>query len=241
MKSYLYQDLYDLEGKHWWHISKRRITQSLIRNCNKTKSPKILDVGCGTGKNAEQLQKYGQVWGLDNSLEAIKFCKKRGLKNLKLGNAEKTNFKSESFDIITLLDVLEHTDDEKTLTEMGRILKKDGIIIISVPALSWLWSEWDKILYHKRRYNLKSLAAVLGNNGFKIVKIFYLYSFLIIPVIIIRKIKEILLNKKNYSSDFLLTNLLLNKILSLISMMEFKLAQRVSIPVGTTIFAVAKK
>ena len=76
MKKYLYKDLYLLENKHWWHISKRRSICQLIGKYNKIKNPKIIDIGCGTGKNIEELQKFGPVYGLDSSTEALNFCRK---------------------------------------------------------------------------------------------------------------------------------------------------------------------
>lgn len=239
MRKYLYEDLYRLEEKHWWHISKRRIVQSLIKNYNIVKDPKILDVGCGTGKNMEELLIYGPVWGLDNSQDAINFCKDRGLKNLKLGDAEDTHLKSRSFNIATLLDVLEHTDDNKTLQEMKRILKKGGLLIITVPAFSWLWSDWDVVLHHKRRYTINQLKDILKLNGLLPLKITYLYSFLVIPAFIIRKIKKIFF-KKTYPSDFKLSNSFLNFLLNILSKLEFALAQKIPIPIGTTILVIAR-
>lgn len=241
MKPYLYEDLYLLEEKHWWHISKRRVVRNLIDTYNRVKYPKILDVGCGTGKNMEHLQKFGEVWGLDQSRRALDYCRKRGLKNLKLGDAEKTNFSSNSFNIITMLDVLEHTDDDKVLKEMSRILKKEGLLIITIPAFSWLWSKWDEVLHHKRRYNSQSLTEILKKNNFKIIKMTYLYSFLVLPALVIRNIKQKLYNKNEYPSDFKLSNPILNKLMQLISGIEFKLAQIKSISIGTTLLAVAKK
>jgi len=241
MEKYLYDDLYKLEKKHWWHISKRRLIQKLIENYNKVKNPRILDVGCGAGKNMEGLLRYGDVWGLDNSLDAIRFCKKRGLKNLYLGNSEKTHLKSESFDIITILDVLEHTNDNRTLKEMSRIIKNDGLLIATVPAFSWLWSEWDEVLHHKRRYNKKSLIEILGNNSFKVIRITYLYSFLVLPVFFIRKIKKRLFYKQQYPSDFRLNHLLLNSIMDLLSKLEFQISKKIKIPFGTSILVIGKK
>lgn len=241
MEKYLYDDLYNLEEKHWWHNSKRRIIRKLIKKYNFSKEPKILDVGCGTGKNIEELLKLGEVWGLDNSKEAINYCKKRGLKNLRLGNAQKTNFNPVSFDFITLLDILEHTDDNKTLIEMKRILKKDGLLIITVPAFSWLWSKWDEIAHHKRRYNKKSISRILKNNGFKILYATFLYSFLVIPVYLVRKIKQKLFYKQEYPSDFRLNNPLFNRLLNFLSFLEFKIAEKITLPFGTTILVIAKK
>ncbi len=241
MQNYLYTDLYTLEERHWWHVSKRKVVRYLIKKYVKKKGPHILDVGCGTGKNIEELNKYGQVWGIDNSIEAIKFCKKRGLKNLKLGDAQKTNFDSRSFDVITLLDILEHTDDNKALKEMHRIIKKDGLLIATVPAFTWLWSEWDKVLHHKRRYNKKNLEGVLKKNRFQVIKITYLYSFLVIPIYLIRKIKRRLFYKKDYPSDFRLNQPILNWTMSILSTLEFKITEKITIPFGTTVLVIAKQ
>ncbi|MDP3973560.1 MAG: class I SAM-dependent methyltransferase [Candidatus Daviesbacteria bacterium] len=240
MKSYLYQDLYELEDIHWWHISKRKIVQNMIKTYIKIKNPKILDVGCGTGKNMEGLQKIGKVWGLDQSIDAIKYCKMRGLKNVLVGDAKKTNLSPDNFDVITLLDVLEHTDDNKTLKEMQRILKKDGIIIITVPAFSWLWSRWDEVLFHKRRYTKENLIRTLENTNLHPLKVTYLYSFLVIPSLIIRKIKGMFF-KNNYPSDFRLSNPFFNALLNLMASGEFYLAKHFTIPFGTSIIAIAKK
>src|SRR3989344_6385103 len=98
MKKYLYQDLFELEEVHWWHIAKRKICLALIKKYVKTRTNyKILDIGCGTGKNLEELSKIGKAFGIDNSFDAIKFCReKRGLKNVTLAPAQNTGFSDDS-------------------------------------------------------------------------------------------------------------------------------------------------
>lgn len=241
MRKDLYKDLYLLEERHWWHVSKRNIVTNCIRDHLKKGGAKILDIGCGTGKNLEQLQEYGKIYGLDDSKEAIEFCKKRGLKNIKLGKAENMPFDPSSFDLITMLDVLEHTDDNKTLCEVYRVLRKEGLLIITVPAFRWLWSKWDEVLHHKRRYSLDNLIYLLQKHHFTIIYSTYLYSFLILPVLIVRKIKQRFFQTKEYSSDFKLSTNSLNKIISIIAKIEFKIAQKIPLPIGTTILVVAKK
>lgn len=241
MQSYLYQDLYLLEEKHWWHLAKRRMVQDLIKTYNRVLHPKILDVGCGTGKNMESFGNLGEVWGIDKSKEAISFCRKRGLENVRLSSADNTKFPDNFFDIITILDVLEHTDDNKALKEGHRILKEGGLLILTVPAFTWLWSKWDEILHHKRRYDRNHLVNTLKNHNFSIIYVTYLYSFLVLPVLIIRQIKQKLFRKKKYPSDFNLSNKILNKVINLMSKIEFKIAQKISLPLGTTILVVAKK
>lgn len=240
MKKYLYEDLFSLEEKHWWHISKRRIVRKLIEKYNAVSNPKILDIGCGTGKNMEELQNLGIVYGLDSSPEALLFCKKRGLHNLILGSAEKTHLKKKSFNIITLLDVLEHTDDSKSLKEIYRILKEKGLIIITVPAYNFLWSSWDVVLHHKRRYTIENLKLILQQNNFHIKKISYMYSFLVLPVFIIRMIKSITF-KKTYPSDFKLSSSFINLLMDKITRFESYILMCLPIPFGTSIIAVAEK
>lgn len=240
MEKYLYEDLFKLEDSHWWHISKRRTVKTFILKFCKKKNLKILDMGCGTGKNMEELSVLGNIFGIDTSREAVSYCKTRGLVNAKLGNTYKSGFADSTFDLITLLDVLEHTDERKTLAEVSRILVSGGEILITVPAFSWLWSRWDEVLHHRRRYNKRMLEKVLIKEGFEVVKISYLYSFLIFPAFIIRSIKK-LIPGKSYSSDFKLTFPIVNKLMVLACDLERMLMMRASIPFGTSLVVLARK
>lgn len=240
MQKYLYQDLYELEDKHFWHIAKRRAVSSFIEKYLPSKKAHILDVGCGTGKNMETFKKFGEVWGIDNSKKAIEFCKKRGLRNLKVGDATSTGFGVSSFDLITMLDVLEHTDDNKTLKEIYRILKPGGIVIITVPAYQWMWSQWDNVLHHKRRYTRGGLKKLLTNNRFKPLKISYMNSYLVAPVLLIRSIKKVV-SKKNYGSDFQLSNNMINFLFGKVAAAEFLLLKNTSIPFGLSLICIAQK
>lgn len=239
MRNYLYQDLYELEEKHWWHLSKRRELILLLEMLNLT-NPNILEIGCGTGKNLEVLNKFGEIWGIDNSRKAIKFCKKRGLNNLVLGKAESIPFSNGKFNIIILLDVLEHTDDIKTLREIFRVLAPRGYLISTVPAFSWLWSQWDVVLQHKRRYKKNELSSKLELAGFKIVKISYLYSFLVLPALAVRFIKSRLFKKK-YPSDFKLGGFLSNWLFIQLCNIERIIRTKIELPLGTSIICLAQK
>ena len=250
METYLYKDLAKLEDSHWWHISKRETVVELIKRFyrsslrselqnDKEIKPRILDIGCGTGRNVVEFSKLGKVWGIDSSSEAIKYCRDKGLENVKLGSSDKTGLPNKSFDVVTLLDVLEHVDEDRTLREIKRILVKDGILIITVPAYSWLWSQWDVVLHHKRRYTKQSLEKALLRNGFKVQKISYMYSFLVLPVILVRFIKSIFF-KKNYGSDFELSLPFLNKLFLAISRFERGVMTKYSIQVGTSLICVAR-
>lgn len=240
MEKYLYEDLFRLEDTHWWHISKRRTVKTLIfKFCKKSKL-KILDMGCGTGKNMKELESFGAVFGIDTSGDAIAYCKTRGLTKVKLGSTYRSGFDAKTFDLITLLDVLEHTDEHKTLAEASRILVSGGEILITVPAFGWLWSRWDDVLHHRRRYNKSMLKEVLVSEGFEVVKISYLYSFLIIPTLLVRSIKSLSPNK-SYSSDFKLSSPIINKLMIFVCDLERIVMMAISIPFGTSLVVLAKK
>lgn len=240
MRKYLYKDLYTLEDLHWWHKAKRNLVIFFLRKYLYGKNNFLLDVGCGTGKNLEVFSKIGPVCGIDFSSEAILFCKKRGLENIFKATVEKMPFKKESFNAVTALDVLEHTDDSEAVREIYRVLKKDGILIATVPAFSWLWSQWDVVLHHKRRYTNQSLVEVLEKNEFKVIRISYVYSFLLLPALVIRKIKEII-SKDNYPSDFKLSNKILDDLLTMLANIEKILIINFHIPFGTSLIVVAQK
>jgi ubiquinone/menaquinone biosynthesis C-methylase UbiE len=240
MELYLYQDLYNLEERHWWHLAKRRNVIALIKKYVNTKTLKIADIGCGTGKNVEVLNKFGTTFGIDNSSQAIKFCKQRGIENVKLGTSEESHLSKGSIDLITMLDVLEHVEEDPSLTEAYRILSDKGYIIITVPAFSWLWSKWDEVLHHRKRYTKNALLKVLKKHHFKILKSSYMFSFLVFPSIIVRFIKGKIF-KDYYPSDFTLLPPLFNTIFNLVSVIELKILLKWSIPFGTSVICIAQK
>ncbi|MFH0773111.1 MAG: class I SAM-dependent methyltransferase [bacterium] len=239
MRKDLYEDLYTTEETHWWHKAKRIHVEQLIATHIRTTKPIILDVGCGTGKNMENLSHYGDVWGVDISKDALMFCKKRGIKQIKMGDVEHLPFPNNTFNIVCVLDVLEHTDENSSIKEIKRVLKNNGFVILTVPAFDWLWSKWDEILHHKRRYTKKQLENIFIKEDFEIKKITYIYSFLIIPSLIIRKIKG--LCQQSYSSDFQINNPIVNSLLLFLSKLEQKWINRYDMPFGTSVLCIAQK
>ncbi len=243
MRKDLYQELYERETKHWWHLAKRNLVREVLNRFRRAKSAKILDLGCGTGANLEMLGRFGTAWGVDSSPEALRFCRKRGLENVRLGSAQNTPFRGEIFEVVTALDLLEHTDDAAVLREANRLLKPNGFLILTVPAFSWMWGRWDEILGHRRRYTAGELARIVNGSGFIIKRVTYTNSFLLLPVFLVRKIKTLLFKKDDYPSDFQIANPFLNSVLQRLSNFEKWVTFRlnISIPFGLDILLVAQK
>jgi SAM-dependent methyltransferase len=245
MKSDFERKYHALEEKHWWFVGRREIILSLAGKYYPGRErTKILEIGCSGGPLLKSLlsQGYSYIYGIDNSREAIRLCKRRGLKNVFLMDGVKPNFNSEEFDLIIASDVLEHIqDDEKAVKEWKRILKRDGVIICFVPALKALWSKHDEANEHRRRYTKKDLENIFAKNDFKIIKSSYWNIILFLPTFFYRLLTRAFLEE--YSSHQLKkSNYILNFLLSkLLRIENFFLNIGVSYPIGISVFVIAKK
>lgn len=242
MNENLYKELYDLEFNHWWFVGKKNIVMYFISNIRNQKKKKILDIGCGSGLMLSELKKYGSVYGLDNSEEAIKYSKLIFDGDIKKGALPyEIPYDDNSFDIITVLDVLEHIEkDTDALKKIYNLLDSQGKVIITVPALMSLWTNHDLSHDHKRRYILKELKSKIKTAGFKIEKISYYNSLLFIPIYIIRQINKIFKKQKTYSDAKKIPRFI-NGILKYIFTFEKNILKYFNFPIGVSIIAICKK
>jgi len=192
MQSHHYPILYEVEDTHWWYVGRRRIIRSLVERIRTTlhnSNPSILDVGCGTGANLKMLTGYGRAEGVDISPQAVEFCRERGLDSVKLGAVEQLPYESDSFDLVTTLDVIEHLDDDVAgLREMRRVLRHDGRILVFVPAFMFLWGVQDDVSNHRRRYTLPGLLKVVEEAGFSVEWSSYANISFFLPVLLVRSV-----------------------------------------------------
>lgn len=198
MQDEFIEELSEIEESNWWHEGRRKILQDTIENLiMNVKSPKILDVGCGTGGTSNVFLKFGSLVGVDFSFSALKLASKKGLENIFRSTLTNIPLQDKTFDIITALDVIEHVkDDAIVLLEIKRLMKYTGYLIITVPAFQFLWSEHDVALSHYRRYNISTLTKVLIDSGFEIVRISYFVSFIFPPYALYRIFTRNSINKE---------------------------------------------
>ena len=191
MKKEMYKSMYETEDYHWYFKSKREIVLGLLDKYAE-KGCKIIDLGCGCGLMLGKLQQYGEVSGVDFSKEAIEYCKTSFSGELYQGNLEDVKL-PQIYDWAVMLDVLEHIEKEKcVLTNIRSALKKNGRIIITVPANMKLWSKHDENCMHFRRYDLAQLEKILGDSGYFVNYISYYNSRLYPIVFWVRKIENLL-------------------------------------------------
>lgn len=238
---------YDKLGQYyWWLVAKYKTILKLTAKFTKIKKNKIniLDIGCASGGFLEKFGKFLEqnrnyklnLYGID-IVKNQELSKKKKIKFYLIKKGEKYPFPKNSFNIITLIDVLEHIKNERfVLKEIYRILKRDGYIVLSVPAYQFLWGKHDQIYKHFRRYTKSRITHLLEKNSFKILKATYFQSCFIFPLWFYRKFFS-----KNNSDDFLIIPKILNNILTKVLLLEGWVSEYISLPFGSTIICIAKR
>ncbi len=188
MRERLYEEIYRAELAHWWFRGRRNIVTALIRHFATPARPLcVADVGCGMGANFAALAEFGNVVGVDNSPKALEFSRSRGSYRLVAGALPQLPFPDEAFDIVCALDVIEHLDDDAgAVREMWRVCKQNGLLVVTVPACPWLWSEHDEINDHKRRYTRRALRDCLEQADGEWVRLSFMNAFLAPPLMLYR-------------------------------------------------------
>lgn len=242
MKKNYYKDYFVLERQHWLFRVRRKILCYFIEKHTSLNS-RVFDFGCGSGYLVGELQKMSyDAHGLDFEKKAIDYGVSSGIKNLAVGSGDKLKYTDASFDLITSLDVLEHIKDEKpVITELVRVLKPGGKMIIIVPAYQWLWGIQDETSHHFRRYTTKSLINVFEDfSELKVVRKTYFNTFLF-PAIVVVRLFSRWFNIKNRESDFDIGNRFLNVLFYSIFSIESYLLKFMKFPFGVSILIILRK
>ena len=156
----------------FWVSSRNRLFKSIVqRHLLPTGKTKFLEIGCGTGDFIQQIAKNDnlEITGSEIYLKGLVYAKKN-LPSVDFVQFDVTQGKiGEQFHIITAFDVIEHIEnDDAALSNISQMLKKDGVLIMSVPQHMFLWSKLDEIVKHKRRYSRRELVAKLKANDLDI-------------------------------------------------------------------------
>jgi SAM-dependent methyltransferase len=237
-----YDAMYHLENSYWWYIARRSLALEILdHEVGGRDSIRILDVGCGTGANAVAFAGLSPTTGIDASMEALQFCQTRGMTTVALSPVEELPFACGTFDVVTALDVLEHTDDDlRSLREIRRVTKREGLLLITVPAYGFLWSEHDEALKHRRRYTAHELRNKLAVTGFDVVRTSYFITTLFFPILALRIWQGLRKNSTQpKTSVYVLPGWINGSLVGLLAL-ERMLFRRINLPFGVSIVALAR-
>jgi len=241
-----YAEYAEIQHRHWWFVGRRRIIGAFLDarlgDARANNERRILDIGCGTGTMLGELRRFGDVHGVDAERAAVEFCHAQGETQVELAHGETVPHPDASFDLVSLLDVIEHVDDDQTLLgEAARVLRPAGELLVTVPAFGWMWGEQDVIAHHKRRYTRPQLLASLDRAGFDVAEVNYFNTFLFPPIAAIRLVKRLLPQPDEVRSDFEMNKPgHLNSALTRLFSSEAGLVARRRLPFGVSIIALAR-
>jgi SAM-dependent methyltransferase len=179
--------LVDYDEHHWWYRGRRRVLHAALGKLPLPAGAQVLDAGCGTGRTMDELHGYGQVHGFDLNPLGVEHARGRGHDNVRVARLEEIPYPDDSFDLVTCLDVIEHTpDDRASFRELRRITKPGGWLVVTVPAYQLLWSSHDVANQHYRRYRRSQLRRAGEEAGWQPGESGYFNTFLFLPAAAVR-------------------------------------------------------
>ncbi|MFC5555890.1 class I SAM-dependent methyltransferase [Methylobacterium iners] len=229
------------EAEHWWFSGRRAVVAALVgRLIAPRPGSRILEVGCGSGGNLDLLAGFGRVDAIEQDATARATARARSGLAVRAGALpDDLPVSDGAYDVVALLDVLEHVEEDRaSLQALGAKLSASGRLLITVPAMPWLWSAHDEVHHHKRRYTRASLEAVVMAAGLKVERVGY-FNGLLFPLAVASRAWKALTGDR--SGDDEMPPAPLNGALLRIFASERHFVGRIPLPFGLSVFAIARR
>ncbi len=236
-----YQIMYEAESYYWWYVGLHQLIKKITED--QGNKLEILDAGCGTCRLMQLLSKNHKIEGFDFSEEALKFCKKRNIQDVYLQDLNDWT-PQKKYNVIISADVICSVgikDEENILKNFHKGLKKNGILILNLPALKILSRNHDKAVAIRKRYTKKEIKKLLQNAGFSDIYVNYRLPWLAF-IIFLKKIVEKFTKKNEIKSDLNVLPKFLNKIFLLFNKIDnYLIINKIPLPIGSSVFIIARK
>ena len=250
-----YAELFAIEDRHFWFRARNYVIATLVRQITAglPSGYRALEVGCGTGnvlRVMEQACSRGLVLGMDLFAEGLYYARRRTGCPLVQADLHSPPF-GTLFDLIGCFDVLEHlADDSQALLDLRGLLARDGVLLLTAPAHSSLWSYFDEASHHYRRYEVSELESKLRKAGYQ-VDYSTQYMASIFPLLWLgRRLAGFIgrytigdsARAHNLAAGELHVTPVMNGLLTRLLTQEARaIARRCRLPVGTSLLAIARK
>jgi SAM-dependent methyltransferase len=179
------------EDRHWWYQGRRRVIERVLERLDLPAGARILDAGCGSGRNMVELARHGAVTGVELSETSVRLARERNAGEVIEGSVMDMPFDEGAFDLTVSLDVIEHLEDDVgALRELRRVTKPGGALLVTVPAYQWLWSGHDEVNHHHRRYNRRTLLTPAETAGWRMESSTHFNSLLLPIAIVLRALER---------------------------------------------------
>ncbi len=239
------QAMLEVDEHHWWYRGRRQVLAAEMARLALPRPADLLDAGCGSGRTLIDLAPLGRVAGIELDPGAAAMARDRGPFDVRVGRLEELPWADGSFDLITCLDVIEHTpDDRLTLRELQRVARSGAWLLLTVPAYPALWSQHDEANHHFRRYNRRMLRAAAIQSGWSVERLTSFNSLLLAPAAVVRlaQRRRPLVENGDYTPDLHLGPGWLNGVLEAPMRLEARwLGRGRRLPAGLSLLALLRK
>lgn len=249
MEAAYYKEYFHLEREHWYFRARNKIImdhiEKVVAENNKLK---ILNVGAGTGFTSQLLEKYGQVKSLEYDKACFDFVQEELDIDIDNGSILELPYSDDEFDLVCAFDVIEHVEDDQLgVEELKRVCKKNGSVVVTVPAFQFLWSKHDEVNHHFRRYRKNQLLQLFKGSG-KLVYHSYYNFWLFPPIAFFRTLNNIFSitksTEEDTGSDFgvIKQDSIVSKLLFKVFYSEsFFVSKSIKLPFGVSLITTWKK
>ena len=235
------------EQRHFWFQGFRRFVVPLLdRAAGGRTDLTLLDCGCGTGANLVLLERYGRGFGIDLTMRGLEYGKSAGLRRLGRASVTDLPFPAAAFDVVTSFDVIYSLTDEqepRALTEMHRVLRPGGAVVINVAAFPILRGNHSVLSHEQRRYTRAMLASRLRAAGFEVQRLTYTNAALFPLVLGVRLTQRMLglAAEHEATSEISVPPRAVNDTLAAMLAVEAAVARHVDLPFGSSLLCMGRK
>jgi SAM-dependent methyltransferase len=227
----MYRYLY--ERHWWWRAREASVIRELTRHLPANGRKRILDVGCGDALLFDRLERFGEVWGVEVDAEVVSAGRHRS--RIELASFGPSYQPQRRFDLILMLDVLEHmADPVEALRHASALLEPGGRLLVTVPAFRLLWTSHDDLNGHVDRYTRRTLSQLVNAGGFDVEAAQYLFHW-VFPAKLLAKGFEAL--RPTAPEPSRVPPHWLNTLLYGVSRLEYRSLAWARIPFGSSVMA----
>jgi len=183
-------NIFRTEQQFWWYRGMREITDALLAPVMSSRLLNGLDAGCGTGFNAQTIEKsYGvRMFGFDLAPLGIQYARQRGFSRTLAASTTQLPFADSSFDFVSSIDVLPVLTEEEAklaIKEFARVLRPGGVLYLRSAAFKILRSRHSQFVAEKRRYRGSEIVPMVQESGLHMLRESYA-NFLLSPIALLK-------------------------------------------------------
>jgi SAM-dependent methyltransferase len=227
------------DRSHWWFRGRLAVIRAALRRALPPRRVRLLELGCGSGNVLASLSEFGEAVGMDGHGDLVSAARAAGLDARPGRLPDDLGVPQGWADVVLLLDVIEHVDDDlATLRAARTSVGEGGLLVVTVPAYQWLWSGHDEVLGHRRRYTAAKLRAAVERAGFTVLRVSY-FNTLLFPLLLAARAAKRLRGDRGH--DLRHPAAPINWLLERVFAFERHLLPRVRLPFGSSLLLIGRR